>query len=140
MTSVFESNSRHVREVLIFCFKLKKTAAEVHRMLSSTYGEAALSEITYRDWSQRFKSGDFDVEDRHGGEKKNFKRFRIRGIICWRIVPNARSIGKSLEVTQQAISKYLRAMGTNQKLGNWVLYQLKRRNIERRFFACEQLL
>ena len=73
MMSVFEPNSRHLREVLIFCFHLKKTAAKAHRMLSSsTYGEgaAALSEITCREWFQRFKSGDFDVKDRQGSGKE----------------------------------------------------------------------
>ena len=40
-------------------------------MLTSTHGEPALSEITCREWFQRFKSGDFDVEDRHGGGKEN---------------------------------------------------------------------
>ena len=81
--SVFEPNSGHLREILIFCFHLKKTAVEAHRMLSSTCGEAALSEIMCREWFQRFKSGDFDVENRHaGGKKENFQRFRIRGITC----------------------------------------------------------
>ena len=47
--SVFKLNSRHLREVLIFCFHLNKTAAEAHRMLSSTYGEAALGERTCRE-------------------------------------------------------------------------------------------
>ena len=65
--SVFEPNSRHSWDVLIFYFHLKKTAAKAHRMLSSTYGEAALSERTCREWFQRFKSGDFDVKNRHGG-------------------------------------------------------------------------
>ncbi|GFT32775.1 mariner Mos1 transposase [Trichonephila clavipes] len=31
-------------------------------------------------------------------------------------------------------------MGMIQKQGNWVLYELKPRDVERRFFACEQLL
>ncbi|GFT21769.1 RNase H domain-containing protein [Trichonephila clavipes] len=44
---------------------MKKSAAEAHRMLSNTYGEAAISERTCREWSQRFKNGDFDVEDQH---------------------------------------------------------------------------
>ena len=35
----FLSQARHLREVLIFCLHLKKTAAEAHRMLSSIYGE-----------------------------------------------------------------------------------------------------
>ena len=56
--------------VLIFCFNLKKTATEAHQMHSSTNSEAALSERTCREWFQRFKSSDFDVEDRHGGGKE----------------------------------------------------------------------
>ena len=43
-------------------------------------------------------------------------------------------------MTQQAISKRLKAMGMIQKQENWVPYQLKRRDLERRFFACEQML
>jgi len=42
-------------------------------------------------------------------------------------------------VTQQAISKCLKAMGMIQKHGNWVPYELKPRDVERRLFACEQL-
>ena len=61
--SVYEPNSRHFREVLIFCFNMKKSAAEAHRMLSNIYGEAAISERTCHEWFQRFKNGDFDVED-----------------------------------------------------------------------------
>ena len=49
--SVFKPNSRHLQEVLIFCFHLKKPAAEAHRMLSSTYGKV-LSERACRDWFQ----------------------------------------------------------------------------------------
>ena len=60
--SVYEPNSRHLREVLIFCFNMKKSVAEAHRMLSNTYGEAAINERTYREWFQRFKNGDFDVQ------------------------------------------------------------------------------
>ncbi|GFV69967.1 uncharacterized protein TNCV_248821 [Trichonephila clavipes] len=62
----YEPNSRPLREVLIFCFNMKKCTAEAHRMLSNTYGEAAIRERTCRNWFQRFKNGDFDVEDQHG--------------------------------------------------------------------------
>ncbi|GFS53020.1 histone-lysine N-methyltransferase SETMAR [Trichonephila clavipes] len=46
---------------------MKKSAAGAHRMLSNTYGEAAISERTCRNWFQRFKNGDFDVEDHQHG-------------------------------------------------------------------------
>jgi len=31
--SVYEPNSRHLRDVLIFCFNMKKSVAEAYRML-----------------------------------------------------------------------------------------------------------
>ena len=94
MMSVFEPNSRHLQEVLIFCFHLKKTAAEAHRMLSSTFGKAALCERTCREWFQRFKRGDSNVKDRHGGRKENiFEDFELRALLA-RLVPNARRIGR----------------------------------------------
>ena len=81
--SVFEPNSRHLQEVFIFYFHLKKTAAEAHKMLSSTYGEAAFSERTCREWFQRFKSGDFDVEDRYGGGKeKIFEDLELEALLA----------------------------------------------------------
>ena len=43
-------------------------------------------------------------------------------------------------ITQQAVSVRLRAMGIIQKQGNWVPYELKPRDVERRFFTCEQLI
>ena len=42
--SSFEPNKRHLRELLIYSFNLKKSAAEAHRLLVETYDEAALSE------------------------------------------------------------------------------------------------
>ncbi|GJQ80573.1 putative histone methyltransferase activity H3-K27 specific protein [Trypoxylus dichotomus] len=43
---------------------LKKSAAETCRLLVDIYGDHAPSEPTCRYWFQRFKSGDFDVNDK----------------------------------------------------------------------------
>ena len=114
--SVFKPNSRHSREVLISCFHLKKTEAEAHQMLSSTYGEASLSERTCHEWFQRFKSGDLDAEDRHGGGKeKIFEDFELEASLAYDSYQTKEELSKSLGVTQQAISKCLKAMGMIQK-------------------------
>ena len=110
--SVYEPNSRHLREVLIFCFNMKKSMAEAHRMLSNTYGEAAISERTCREWFQRFKNGDFDVEDRHsGGREKVFEDAELEILLEQVSCQNEEKLARSLGVTQQAISKRLKAMG-----------------------------
>ena len=51
--SSFEPNKCHLRELLIYFFNLKKSAAEAHRLLVEAYGDAALSERSCRE---RFKS------------------------------------------------------------------------------------
>jgi hypothetical protein len=56
------------RTSIKFSFKLKKTAAETHRMLSETFGEQALSHARTFEWSERFKYGQVSVEhDKHSG-------------------------------------------------------------------------
>ena len=105
-------------------------------MLSNTYGEAAISERTCREWFQRFKNGDFDVEDRHsGGRKKVFEDAELEGLLEQNSCQNQEELARSLGVTQQAISKRLKAMGMIQKQENWVPYELKPRDVGRRLLV-----
>ena len=72
---------------------------------------------------------------------KKIRRQRIRGITRRRSESNARGeLAESLGVTQQVVSARLRAMGIIKKQGNWVPYELEPRDIERRFYTCEQLI
>ena len=110
-------------------------------MPSSTYGEAALSERTYREWLQCFKSGDFDVEDQHGGgEEKIFEDSALEALLADDSYQMQEILAELLAVTQQTISKHLKAMGMIQKQRNWAPQELDSRGVKRRFFACEQLL
>ena len=65
----FEPNKRNLRELLIYFFNLKKSAAEAYRLLVERYGEAALSERSCREWFQKFKNGKFDIEDKECSER-----------------------------------------------------------------------
>ena len=80
--SDFVPNNCHFREVLIFSFHSKKTAAETHRELQKVYGDAALSETTCRDWFGRFKDGDFDVDNHpREGRPKTFKDAELEALL-----------------------------------------------------------
>ena len=67
--SSFEPNKRHLRELLIYFFNLKKSAAEAHRLLVDTYGEAPLSERSCRECIHKFKNGEFDIENKERGRR-----------------------------------------------------------------------
>ena len=139
--SDFKPNSRHLREVLLFYFNMKKSAAEAHRIISGTYGEATISERTCREWFQRVKNGDFVVEDRHsGGREKVFEDAELEALLSEDSCHSQEELAVSLRVTQQAISKRLKELGMIQKEGHWVPHKLKPKDVERRLFACEQLV
>ena len=100
-----------------------------------------LSERTYRKLFQRFKSDDFDVEDQHDGRKeKIFEYSELETLHGDDSCQTQEELSESLGVTQQAILKHPKAMGMIQKQGYWVQYELKLKNVEQRFFTCEQLL
>ena len=128
--SVYEPNSRHLRKVLIFCFNMKKSVAEAHRMLSNIYGEAAINERTCREWFQRFKNGDFDVEDVIAMEER---RCRIGGITWTRLVLKSKRIGMIIGSDSTSHFKTPQSYGNDseaRKLGA----ELKPRDVERHLF------
>lgn len=109
--AVYKPNSRHLWKVLIFCFNMKQSAAEAHRMLANTYGEAVVSERTCREWFQRFKIGDFNIEDRHGGGRERvFDDTELKALLDEDSCQTQEELAGSLGVSQQAVSKRLKTM------------------------------
>jgi len=79
--SSFEPNKRHLRKLLIYFFNLKKSA-EAHRLLVEAYGDAALSERSCREWFQKFKNGEFDIEDKEcSGRPKVYEDAELEALL-----------------------------------------------------------
>lgn len=122
---------REMRTALLFCYRLKKTAAEAHRLLVEAYGDNALSKTTCRDWFRRFKTGDLDVEDKErSGQPKKFEDIEMQVLLYENAAQTQKQLAEQLGVSNATISHRLKAMGKIQKKGNWVPYELKRRKIE----------
>ena len=120
---------------------MKKSAAEAHRLLVEAYS-AALSERSCREWFQKFKNGEFDVEDKErSGRPKVYEDVELEALLDEDSCQTQKELALTLGATQQTISYHLKSLRMIQKQGNSVLlYELKPRNIERRFFTCEMLL
>lgn len=132
--STFVPEKRHLREALLFCFNLRKTAADGHRMLCEAYGEHALSIKTCEYWFRRFKSEDFNTSDKaREGRPVQFEDAELEALLSEDSCQTQQELAESLGVTQQLISTRLKAMGMVQKQGNWIPYELKPRDVERRF-------
>ena len=77
--SSFEPNKHHLRELLIYFFNLKKSAA--HRLLIEAYADAALSERSCREWFQKFKNGEFDEDKERSGRPKVYEDAELEALL-----------------------------------------------------------
>ncbi|UYV68292.1 SETMAR [Cordylochernes scorpioides] len=118
-----------------------KSATDGHRLLCEAYGKHALSIKSCEYWFRRFKSGDFDTRDKErGGRPIKFEDAELEALLDEDSSQTQEELAETLGVTQQVISNRLKIMGMVQKQGNWVPYELKPGNIERRICTCELLL
>ncbi|GFW95883.1 mariner Mos1 transposase [Trichonephila clavipes] len=65
--SSFMPSDHDLRTSLIFCYHLKKNAAESHPMLVKAYGGNALSDAQCYRWFEKFQSGYFNVRNEERG-------------------------------------------------------------------------
>lgn len=129
------------RGALLLLFDLKKTAAEAHRMLSETYGVQAPSQRSCRFWFERFKSGDFNLQDKERpGQPKKFEDDGLQALLDENPTHTQKELAIELNVSQQTISTRLHAMGKIRKLGKWVPQQLLEHQIKARLTACKKYL
>ncbi|KAG5308583.1 MOS1T transposase, partial [Pseudoatta argentina] len=139
--SKFLPNKVYLRGILLHYFIQKKSAAEAHRILVQTYGDNALSDTTCRDWFRRFKNNDFQLEDKErSGAPKKFQDKELEQLLDEDPSQTLSELGKILQVDESTVSKRLKGLGMIQKQGHWVPYELKPRDVERRFGTCELLL
>ncbi|KAG5322549.1 MOS1T transposase, partial [Pseudoatta argentina] len=114
----------------------RKSAAEAHRILVQTYADNALSDTTCRDWFRRFKNNDFELEDKErSGAPKKFEDKELEQLLDEDPSQTLSELGKILQVDEST-----KGLGMIQKQGHWVPYELKPRDVERRFGTCELLL
>lgn len=94
-------------------------------MIIEVYGEASMSETMCRKWFKRYKSGDFDVEDKERpGAMKTFEDSELEALLDNDPCQTQQELADSLAVTHQAISHRLKALGMVQEQGNWVPYDI----------------
>ena len=139
--SNIKPNKEHLRHVMIFLFNQKKKASECHRILVETYGDLAPTVKTCERWFQSFKRGDFDVTDKKRENRpKKFEDVELQSLLDEDNTQTQQMMAEQLNVTRQAISDRLRAMGKIQKVGKWVPHELNERQMEKRKTVCEMLL
>jgi len=72
----------HIRFSIHFAFHLKKNAAEATALLICiAYGENSVSHTTYKRWYQKFRQGDFSLENElHAGRPQKIETDELQAL------------------------------------------------------------
>jgi len=96
---------QHLREISIFCFNWKKSAAEVIECLSKFMVTLLQLKKSCREWFRRFKNGDFSIEDNpRSGQPKKFEDKELEALLEENQSQTQEELAESLGVTQQVVS------------------------------------
>lgn len=58
-----EEKKLHIRHILLFLFRKGEGPTEAQRQICAVYGESAIKYKTCQRWFDRFRSGDFELQD-----------------------------------------------------------------------------
>ncbi|GFX89624.1 mariner Mos1 transposase [Trichonephila clavipes] len=131
--SNFKPSDYDLRTVLIFCYHLKKNAAELHQMLVEAYGANALSCAQCYRWFEKFQNGDFDVRNEESGRPaRKFEDAELQALLDEYDGQTQEHLAEQLGVDQSTVSRSLKAMDKIIKVGRWVPHELTVRQQENR--------
>ncbi|GBP98280.1 Integrator complex subunit 2 [Eumeta japonica] len=86
------------------------------------------------------KNNDIEIEDKERScTPKKFEDKKLEELLDQDRCQTLTELGKTLQVDESTVSKHLKVLGMIQKQGHWLPYELKPRDVKRRFLTCELL-
>ncbi|KAL6268357.1 hypothetical protein P5V15_001490 [Pogonomyrmex californicus] len=90
----------HIRFSIHFTFHLKKNAAEATAMICAAYGENAISHTTCKRWYQKFRQGDFSLEDEpRAGRSQKIETDELQALLDINSAQTEKELAEQLGVT-----------------------------------------
>ena len=141
MTSKIDFNKTAQRQYLLYDFLSGITAAESSRRICAAFGQGAVYERTARRWFDRFRSGNYSLEDEpRSGHPSEIDDEQLQHTVEADPRQSTRDLATALGCAQSTIVTHLAAIGKKSKLGQWVPHDLTDRDRECRAVACTSLL
>jgi len=105
----------HIRFSIYFSFYLKENTAA---MICAAYEDNAVSHTTCKKWYQKFRQGDFSLEEEPRARRpQKIETDELQVLLHINSAQTEKKLAEQLCVTQQAISVRLYAMGKVEKEG-----------------------
>jgi len=136
-----ERHNVHLRHAMLFFFKKGCNAIQAKTEICAVYGDSAVSLVTVRKWFKRFKSGDFDLEDRErSGAPVRTHTDRIKAYVEENPRSAVRDVAEALEIPPTTVFRHLKKIGFVNRYDVWVPHDLTDQHKQNRMSICDSLL
>lgn len=134
-------NKFQIRICTLYDFKLGHTTTEAFMNINKAFGEGSISLRCIQDLYKKFRSGNFEVEDkeRPGRPPKDLEE-EVLSMIDENPMISARSISKEVDIHHTTVCTILRKSGMILKMDKWVPHNLTENQKLRRLNTCYSLL
>lgn len=123
--SVHNMENLKYRYIYEYEFHLGTSAAETARRINNAYGEATAKENTVRYWFQRFRSGNFDLQNKpRGRPETQVDNEELKAIVEADPSQTTSELAAGFGVSDKTILIHLKQIGKVKKLEKWVPHDL----------------
>jgi histone-lysine N-methyltransferase SETMAR len=132
---------RELRVLLLHEFRLDHKATEAASNICSTMGKDVLSIRTAQHWFNRFKNGNFELDDLpHTGRPMQVDIDILKQLIEEDPRLTARCLAERLGCSHTIVEKHLHELGKMWKYGVWTPHDLSPQQLQQRVDACMELM
>ena len=127
----------HIRHCMLYEFNLKKNAVQATKSICSAYGQGALQLRTCQNWFARFKTGDFDLNDKErSGRPVEDDDDQLEELLEEDPKQSTRDLALQMSVSHTTVFNRLKALEKVQRSDIWVPHRLSEINIAQRLNTC----
>ena len=136
-----ENQRKHLRHVMLHCFKKGFSASDTVNEIFMVYGNDVRSVQTVRSWFRRFQAGNFNLEDEERcGRPSTTNTDLIIAMVEENPRYTVREIANKLEIPRTSVHNHLTKLGYINRLDVWLPHELTDSNKLQRISTCDLLL
>ena len=129
------------RAIMLYEFKLGKSAGETVRNMNLAWGEGTASDRTVQRWFKKFREGNLSLKDEPGrGRKRSLENDVLKAAVEGKRESSVRQLGAVVGASSTTVIRHLAELKMVKKLPMYVPHELTVDQKKSRFDICSQLL
>lgn len=133
-------NEMHLRHIMLYEFNKGVNATLATVNICQVYGEGVLDKRKCQYWFQRFRTGDYSLEDKErSGRPNELDIEHLKSVVEANPRVSSRELAAEFNLSQTTIINYLKQLGKVPKLGVWVPHVLTPENLRQRMSIASLL-